>query len=129
MRDKQLGAKLRAELPGILNWALEGLKLWQEEGLGYPDEIREATEGYRAEMDILKDFLDDCTFDNPDGHSVKPYRAYTDWCELNDQKPIGSKTFSQLLAERGYKRGKFGSDSQRGFKGLELLPGWPKNAI
>jgi hypothetical protein len=33
-RDKDLANKLRAEWPGILNWAIEGCLKWQAEGLG-----------------------------------------------------------------------------------------------
>jgi putative DNA primase/helicase len=34
--DKELEKKLKAELPGILNWALEGLRRWHAEGLNSP---------------------------------------------------------------------------------------------
>ena len=49
------------EIDGILNWALEGLKLWQKEGLEMPETMKLATTDYRCEMDIMQKFLDDCT--------------------------------------------------------------------
>ncbi len=55
-QDRNLMRKLQGELPGILNWALEGLAQYRKNGLGYPDEIRAATEEYRGEMDPLRDF-------------------------------------------------------------------------
>jgi putative DNA primase/helicase len=42
-KDPQLADKLRAELPGILNWAVEGLAVWQREGLGVPVAVERAT--------------------------------------------------------------------------------------
>jgi putative DNA primase/helicase len=57
--DKQLPAKLRAEAPGILAWAVEGCLRWQAEGLGVPDAVRVATEDYRASQDTVGAFLRD----------------------------------------------------------------------
>src|SRR5215475_2904260 len=45
-RDKQLDRKLRAELSGILNWAVEGCLRWQAEGLGTPPVVQEAGAEY-----------------------------------------------------------------------------------
>src|SRR5437867_6039937 len=50
-QDKALGEKLRAELPGILRWVVDGCLAWQRDGLGMPAEVQEATATYRAEMD------------------------------------------------------------------------------
>jgi len=52
-RDKALGGKLRAELPGILNWALEGCLEWQRGGLREPEEVIAATADYRREQDLF----------------------------------------------------------------------------
>jgi putative DNA primase/helicase len=38
-RDGNLAATLRNEMPGILNWAIEGCLLWQKEGLGMAPSI------------------------------------------------------------------------------------------
>jgi putative DNA primase/helicase len=59
-QDRELPEKLKAELPGILNWALEGCLMWQEHGLEPPQEVQTATEEYREEMDPLGDFLAEC---------------------------------------------------------------------
>jgi putative DNA primase/helicase len=48
-----LAEQLKEELSGILNWALEGLRDWLANGLQPPPEVTEATEAYRAEMDIV----------------------------------------------------------------------------
>jgi putative DNA primase/helicase len=50
--DKQLERKLiEKELPGILNWALEGLRKWKDEGLTKkPKAVIEATAKYREKQ-------------------------------------------------------------------------------
>src|SRR5262249_54371075 len=56
-RDKDLPAKLRRELSGILAWAVQGCLDWQRAGLGMPEAVKAATAEYRAEMDVLDQFL------------------------------------------------------------------------
>ena len=60
-RDRQLGAKLKKELPGILRWALDGCRAWREKGLNPPGAVVEATTGYRDEMDLYQEFFEEQT--------------------------------------------------------------------
>lgn len=87
-RDRQLIDKLKTELPGILNWALQGCLEWQRDGLGIPQEVQDAVAEYRKEMDILGGFLEDRCIMNPT--AVTPaatiYEAYTLWAEANGEK-------------------------------------------
>jgi len=54
-QDKALKEKLQAELSGILNWALEGCRLWVESGLQEPAAVTEAVDAYREESDTALD--------------------------------------------------------------------------
>ncbi len=45
-KDRRLVEKLGVELPGILNWALEGCIHWQSEGLTTPRCVKDATDQY-----------------------------------------------------------------------------------
>ena len=118
-QDRQLPDKLRDELPGILNWALEGLAEWREHGIGYPSEVKTATDEYRVEQDYLRDFLADTTIGEPEAYATHKelFLSYLQWCDENHDKAPGSKRFSQMMAERGYDRGRFGSNRDRGFGG------------
>lgn len=63
-QDQTLPARLREEATGILAWAVRGCLAWQSQGLGAPDAVRDATEAYRAEMDVLAMFFEErCIFD------------------------------------------------------------------
>ena len=57
--DKDLPSKLRGEMAGILTWAVQGCLEWQKRGLDVPESIKLATQQYRADMDILENFIAD----------------------------------------------------------------------
>ena len=59
LQDPDLANTLLTELPGVLNWAIEGCLKWQREGLHIPKIIKVATDEYRAEQDVLRPFLDE----------------------------------------------------------------------
>jgi putative DNA primase/helicase len=94
-QDKKLPEKLRAELPGILAWAVRGCLEWQRGGLEPPVEVELATADYREEMDPLADFFDDELFFGPDEwiESGNLWDTYLAWAERNGQAPSGRTPF------------------------------------
>jgi putative DNA primase/helicase len=119
-QDKDLLAKLRAELPGILKWALAGCLAWQREGLGAPEEIDHATETYRDEMDPVGAFLEDCCDLDPTAKTSTHclYTAFTAWCQDSGESVMHLKRFAMRLAERGFTKVRMGN--RRGWVGLKL---------
>lgn len=106
--DKQLPEKLRAELPGILRWAVEGCLKWHEEGLGEPEDVKNATDEYKDEMDLLSSFLDECCVVLPQAKvQVKDlHKRYLEWAEENSEYPLKMRSFSSRLAMRGFSKRK-----------------------
>ena len=121
-QDKSLPAKLRAELPGILAWAVRGCLQWQANGLDAPDEVTRATEDYRAEMDVLGDFLAERCIDESGTHVLAAdlYGAYRLWSEQNGAEAISGVAFARRLTERGFTRVRVGKKQARGYGGLRL---------
>lgn len=121
-QDKRLLDKLRAELPGILRWAVEGCLLWQKHGLDTPAVVRSATAAYRDEMDILGEFLNDCCVIGPqlEVTSKALYAAYEGWCLHNGEKPLSKNAFGMRLAERGFGGTRRGARQARGWTGIGL---------
>jgi putative DNA primase/helicase len=120
-QDKQLTATLIAkELPGILAWAVRGCTVWREHGLDPPREVTGATTEYRAEQDILGDFIADmCDVVADDVESAKNlYDAYRRWCDGNGERPETQKQFGIALAERGFEPTR--TRTERQYKGLKL---------
>jgi len=105
-QDHGLGEKLKAELPGILAWAVRGCTEWQKNGLGTPSEVSQATDAYRAEMDVLGSWLDSCCTLGPtaSGRAGELYNSYKEWCAVSGERATGSKTFWQALEERGFDK-------------------------
>ena len=105
-RDPKLPEKLREELPGVLAWMVRGCLEWQREELGEPEKVERATLGYRAEMDVLADFIDECCVTRP-GVWVefkKLWEAWTSWCEESNEQAGSKRRFADRLTERGYPK-------------------------
>jgi putative DNA primase/helicase len=120
-KDTALAAKLRAELPGILNWALEGCLRWQRDGLHTPQCVKLATEEYRADEDVLGQFLAECTVEDSGVRVLisSLYEAYQAWALRGGIKhPLTARTLNKKLEERGNIRIK--SDGGRYWKGIAL---------
>ncbi len=106
-QDKTLPEQLRAEFPGILRWAVEGCLAWQQNGLGWADEVRQATAAYREEMDVLGQFLSECCRQGGDDFYVAAkdlYGAYKNWCKEVNEQTETQKWFGTRLKERGFRR-------------------------
>jgi len=101
-QDKRLGEKLRAELPGILVWAVRGCLDWQRNGLGTPQEVRDATDGYRKDMDVLGQFLGERCIRNQLAQVTAKalYGEYKRWAEEGGEPAITQTAFGIRLGER-----------------------------
>lgn len=105
-RDKQLGAKLAAELSGILNWAIEGCLIWQREGLKPPPAITNATKAYREDMDLFANWIDEECIVNPGAKGASRhqlYASYQRWCEDGGIRPMTQPAFGRKLRDRGFE--------------------------
>ena len=109
-QDKRLAAKLKRELPGILAWIVRGCLEWQREGLGEPDEVKNATEGYRSDMDVLAAFIAECCVVAPNAtaKATPLYMAYKAWCEESGEAHETQRRFGMRLTERNFEREKVG---------------------
>jgi P4 family phage/plasmid primase-like protien len=123
-RDPALPAKLIAELPGILNWALDGAIAWQRDGLAAPAEVQAATNQYRAEMDIFGAFLGDCCMVAPNCEVTTKafYNAFRQWCDDNGEREQTQTRVGKTMRERGFEpaRGRDGRNIWRGV-GLKVI--------
>jgi P4 family phage/plasmid primase-like protien len=102
-KDTALPDKLQAELPGILAWAVQGCLRWQKEGLPIPPSVAEATDAYRAEMDLLKDFIEDqCIIGRQLIVTKKAlWEAYEKWAGLaGEQVYETQRAFNKAIAKR-----------------------------
>ncbi len=122
-RDPMLGEKLRAELPGILAWAIEGCLAWQREGLNPPLLVREATADYLAAEDAIGQWLEDRCITGgalwTTGAAL--FSDYQAWSERAGERAMSQKRLTQALESRGFVQSR--TRTARGFQGIELRVG------
>jgi putative DNA primase/helicase len=119
-QDGDLRDKLRLELSGILNWALQGCLNWQKNKLQPPEEVSLATTDYRAEMDVLADFLEECCEEKPEAFVSKMdlYDVYEGWCQKHKEEALKKNAFGTKMKERGFEEKKSGN--VRSWLGVQL---------
>jgi len=107
-QDKSLKRKLsRVEnLSGILNWCLDGLRLFQETGIDPPSAVLAATDQYQRDSDKITRFVEEMMEPDITGEirTEDAYQAYQEWCTRNGQYPEGMLAFKQSMeAHTEYK--------------------------
>lgn len=91
-QDKKLAEKIKAtEMPGVLKWALEGLRMLEEQGRFIePKACKDALEQYKHQMNPLVVFLEEnfeptkCDIDKIETRQLRKW--YEQWCEEHGYK-------------------------------------------
>jgi P4 family phage/plasmid primase-like protien len=138
-RDEKLSDKILGdggfpgEVEGVLAWIVEGLRLYREEGLVAPEEVVNASLGYRSNADIVQRWLVHGTeegdievgehSEEKDGEryvsKITPlHRMFEAWCKvehvLKGDVP-GMKAFGDRLQELGFEKvAKYRRDPYKG---------------
>lgn len=121
-RDPRLREKLRAELPGILLWAVQGCQAWVSGGLKPPKAVVDATRDYRESEDTLAAFLEECCVLDPEARVLINvlFSVYQRWEERSGERKRRTKrALGDALEERGFER-KRGTGGVAGIIGLTL---------
>lgn len=102
--QKEYVEKLKPEGPAILNWALDGYRMWRESGLATPEAVRRATASYRMESDKIGPFLASaCIITGKDAQSESAadlWHAYVVWCRRNGARAENQTWLGRRLVER-----------------------------
>jgi P4 family phage/plasmid primase-like protien len=110
------------ELPGILNFALNGLLSLQTDGWVEVDECRRDVEAWVKSGDTVACFLEDeCDRETNSWTTTKDlYARYGRWCELHGMTKVGGKQFTTQLQTEGFTSHR--TAEARGWKGISLKP-------
>jgi putative DNA primase/helicase len=102
--DKNLIIKMKEEMSGILNWAIEGCKKWLINGLQVPEEVKEAIKNYRDEMDTIKCFINQVLVHDELGKvSVTELNSiFQMWCKDMGETNYSSWALPRRLKKEGY---------------------------
>lgn len=144
-KNPNLKAKLLKELPGVLNWALDGLaRLIKNGKFAVPPEVFAKTREFREHNDPVAQFLAErCDVDTCDLERETPtqelFDAFAQWCrdrgrakDIGDVKVFGKKVLDVLVATSEAKdldrqelqgRKTINGAKVRTFKGVRLVGG------
>ena len=111
-KDPNLKAKLTAELPGILNWAIAGAKAWLETGLKEPALVAAATQDYKDNEAMeskggLSYFLEDNIVADFDAElsPTEFYRHYKEWTRnmgMSEREALTLTAFGTAVKAQGF---------------------------
>lgn len=106
--DRHLPEKLKKESSGILNRLLDGLRDWIDHGLQIPEEIKETTEDYRRDSDLLGRFLEECTELEASGRvsNSELYSLFCAYAKFNGDPVWHQKGLTMAMQERGFVQGR-----------------------
>ncbi len=113
IRDNELKEKLLSpqERDGILQWCIEGCRLWQEEGLDdVPKAIEETTKGYYEANDIVGEFINTCCDVGPGKRIRSKILLESFNREMNDGRgwrDMRQKTFDETMTLKGFHKKRF----------------------
>jgi putative DNA primase/helicase len=114
---------LMPELPGILNWALQGVRDYLRRELNAPIAVLAATEDYRQDMDLVGRWIEeDCDKDPAAKAPTKElYGVFAVWAEHELGWVLSALRFARELSDRGFRKEK-GTGGVRCTVGLRLKP-------
>lgn len=93
----------RGNLSAVLNWCLDGLRMYLDEGLMIPDSVKEATAKYQHDSDKVSRFIEE-ELEPAYGVRTKAaevFDAYQKFCFANNFKESSSRTFNGDLESHG----------------------------
>jgi putative DNA primase/helicase len=98
-QDRTLETEFRKpeNASGVLNWCLEGCRLYQCCGLQPPVSVQASTTAYRSESDLIGNFIDECLEAKAGTSTIAAdvYTKYQYWCERFGYKKMSYKNFNR----------------------------------
>ncbi|AIV48336.1 hypothetical protein X899_2465 [Burkholderia pseudomallei TSV 25] len=122
-QDKRLEERLLSEREGILAWLVGGYAEYQRHGLRPARRVAAASAAYRAESDLVGQWLDEEAEIVPGMTCLKDdaYQSYVDWCRRDGLDPKTKTTLTRMLDERGITSGQANTAGRpRIYKGMRL---------
>ena len=117
-QDKNLVETLQDELPGILAWLVRGCLEWQQIGIRPPEEVVIATNDYRAQQNVLRQFIASECEEGP-GLSTPAkalFNAFKRWAEENNERRLSQRDFVAQLETSGFAKVR----DKKGFRWLSI---------
>lgn len=97
---------LAEESAGVLNWILEGARMYQQNGLNEPEQVVEAARKHREATDSALRFVDEKTDDgvlltSGQMDTGELHRMYTVWASEHKERSLGHRRFVDRILSSG----------------------------
>lgn len=107
-KDIDLAEKIiAAELPGVFNWVLQGLKrIIEQKQFTHCQKADNALHDFRKQADSVQLFVEENHFISSETNKepLKPlYNEYKEFCKEDNYKPLGKNRFSRRLESKGFQ--------------------------
>lgn len=122
-KDPTRAERLAAELPGVLAWCVRGALAYQQHGLRPTSSVAAARDAYKADMDLLADWIDERCRVGRDAASTNEdlWRSWRTFAEQRGELRFiaNSRALARRIAARGFSQIKntYGIRG-RGFAGI-----------
>jgi putative DNA primase/helicase len=107
MKDVSLKERIRAEAPGVLNWALAGLRRLLERGdFDIPKATQWAVDEFEEVADVEARFVEEVCQVGPE-YRVRPrglYQVYKLWCKVTGHAPKTETNVANDWKRLGFKK-------------------------
>ncbi|WP_196493175.1 phage/plasmid primase, P4 family [Burkholderia stagnalis] len=123
VKDPARAERIMDELPGVLAWCVRGALAYQQHGLKPPKTVAAARDAYKADMDLLADWIDACCRVGRDAAATtdtlwRSWRAFAE--QRGELRFIAtSRALGRRLAARGFLQVRDSNGVRgRGFAGI-----------
>lgn len=95
---------LQAEASGILNWLIEGARLYTKRGLGTCDVVEQATANARRSSDSVRIWIEERCRVKADAEvqSSAAYESYRKLCRTHGRKELSVQAFARAMNAKGH---------------------------
>ena len=102
--DRGLDDKIRAEWPGILQWAIEGCLDWQRHGLVVPEKVKAATAAYFDRQDVFAHWIEQETVTGLEleDTSARLFKSWSAYAKDNGENAGSQKSLAEKLQRAGF---------------------------
>ena len=107
-KDRQRADRLKAELSGIFNWAIEGARRLTQQGhFTHCDVCAAALVEHRQDSDPVAQFVDECIEPQASQQTrttvgdlcSEVYACYAAWCIANGRRPASNTSFGKQFPQ------------------------------
>ncbi len=94
--------KLKVELSGILQSAIRGCLEWQKQGLNVPESLKQATEAFRREQNVLGHFVEEELIENDKLKAAcgQMYEHYKSSADNKGEYQMTATEFKERMEQR-----------------------------